>query len=67
VGSPLVTQLGRYLRLTSVGPSLLKQVDRDRKLVLATRKDVHVDTQNRAQGALLDYSDRGFYGAFPQL
>jgi hypothetical protein len=38
VGSPLVTQLGRFLRWPSADPGPLKQGNRDRQVILATRK-----------------------------
>jgi hypothetical protein len=38
VGKRLVTQLGRYLLWPSVDPGPIKQGDRNRQLVLATRK-----------------------------
>ena len=57
VGNRLVTQIGRNLHRPSVDSSPLKKKDSDLQLVLATRKCDHVDTLNRAQLILFDYSD----------
>ena len=68
VGSPLVRQLGWYLRWPSVEPGLLKRPTGDRDLQTCRgylSKGGHVDVPNRGQLALLDCSYWGFlYRAF---
>jgi hypothetical protein len=62
VDNIFVTQQGRHISWPNVDPLPRRKIEIDRLSWLPS-KGGHVDTLNRYQLALLDYSDRGFFCA----